>query len=69
MSTRDNEINRDIDTAEGHIRHPFGEEGEKAGNAGDRTTIRRPEDALDDEAEGHIVRYVDDAGDAGIRLS
>ena len=69
MSTRDNEINRDIDTAEGHIRHPFGEEGEKAGDAGVRTTIRRHDDALDDEAEGHAVRFVEDAGDAGIRFS
>jgi hypothetical protein len=59
MSTKDNEVNRNIDTetAEGHrVRDKvmFGE----AEDAGKRASIRHS-DALDDEAEGHrtIKRY------------
>jgi hypothetical protein len=66
MSAQNNEINRDIDTAEAHIRRTFVEEAEDAGK---RLAIRHPE-ALDDEAEGHIRRsFVEEAEDAGKRLS
>jgi hypothetical protein len=55
MSTKDNEVNRNIDTetAEGHRVHDkvmFGE-AEDAG----KTALIRHGDALDDEAEGHRV--------------
>jgi hypothetical protein len=63
MSTKDNEINRDIDTAEGHIRRLVVEEAEDAGK---RTSSIQHEDGLDDEAEGHVVRFVGDAEDPGI---
>ena len=65
MSTKDNEINRDIDTAEGHLRRLVVEEAEDAGK---RTSSIRHHDALDDEAEGHVVRFVGDAEDPGVRL-
>ncbi len=58
MSTKDNEVNRNIDTdtAEGHrVRDKvmFGE----AEDAGKKASIK-PSDGLDDEAEGHRVpRY------------
>jgi len=65
MSAKDNEINRDIDTAEGHVvRHS---QFEPAEDAGVRNSIRHL-DALDDEAEGHVVRMVGDAEDPGLRL-
>jgi hypothetical protein len=56
MSTKDNEINRNIDTetAEGHRVHDkvmFGE----AQDAGRKAAIRQSGDALDDEADGHRV--------------
>ena len=55
MSTRDNEVNRAIDTetAEGHRVHDKVMLGE-ADDAGKRSLIRHG-DALDDEAEGHRV--------------
>jgi hypothetical protein len=63
MSAQDNEINRDIDTAEGHVvRFSAVEEAEDAGL---RSLVRHG-DALDDEAEGHVVRFVGDAEDPGI---
>ena len=54
MSTKDDEVNRNIDTdtAEGHrARTTFGEADDARKNA----TVR-PSDGLDDEAEGHRVR-------------
>ncbi len=51
MSTKDNAVNRNIDTdtAEGHrARVSFGE----AEDAGKRAAVK-PSDGLDDEAEGH----------------
>ena len=66
MSTKDNEINRDIDTAEGHLRRLVVEEAEDAGK---RTSSIQHLDALDDEAEGHAVRFVGDAEDPGVRIS
>ena len=49
---RDNEVNSNIDTetAEGHKRVAFLEE---SGDAGKKAAVR-PDDGLDDEAEGHI---------------
>ena len=65
MSTKDNEINRDIDTAEGHARRLVVEEAEDAGK---RTSSIQHQDALDDEAEGHgRVRAVGDAEDTIVR--
>ena len=54
MSTKDNEVNRNIDTetAEGHRARIALEETEDAGK---RAAIR-PSDGLDDEAEGHVRR-------------
>ena len=63
MSTQDNEINRNIDTAEGHLRMAVVEEAE---DAGVRNSIRHS-DALDDEAEGHVVRFIEEADDTGLR--
>ena len=54
MSTKDNEVNRNIDTetAEGHRIRLSLEETEDAGK---RAAIR-PSGGLDDEAEGHARR-------------
>lgn len=54
MSTKDNEVNRNIDTdtAEGHRAKLNLEETEDAG----RRAAVRPTDGLDDEAEGHRIR-------------
>ncbi len=54
MSTKDNEVNRNIDTetAEGH-RIKLGLE--ESQDAGRKAAIRQSGDALDDEAEGHRV--------------
>jgi hypothetical protein len=61
MSAQNNEINRDIDTAEGHVRSGL----EEAEEAGERVAIRH-DDALDDEAEGHVrAPFLEDAEDAG----
>jgi len=71
MSTKDNEINRDIDTAEGHIvKYSTVEEGAAVEEAEGHLIVRsageqaknagarkvyRQQDGLDDEAEGHRV--------------
>lgn len=54
MSTKDNEVNRNIDTetAEGHRVHLNLEEVEDAR----RHASVRPSEGLDDEAEGHRIR-------------
>jgi hypothetical protein len=54
MSTKDNEVNRNIDTetAEGHARRSIEETLED----GKRASVRRGADGLDDEAEGHARR-------------
>ena len=54
MSTKDNEVNRNIDTdtAEGHRAKLNLEETEDARK---HATVR-PSEGLDDEAEGHRIR-------------
>jgi hypothetical protein len=54
VSTKGNEVNRNIDTetAEGHVGRRSIEETLEDGK---RASVRRPGDGLDDEAEGHRV--------------
>ncbi len=62
MSTKDTEVNRNIDgeTAEGHARMQLDEAERRAAK---RSEKRAP--ALDDEAEGHVrVREVGEADEA-----
>jgi hypothetical protein len=55
MSTKDNEVNRNIDTdtAEGHMARRSIEETLEEGK---RAAVRGRGDGLDDEAEGHRMR-------------
>jgi hypothetical protein len=55
MSTKDNEVNRNIDTetAEGHAARRSIEEKLEEGK---RAAVRGRGDGLDDEAEGHRAR-------------
>lgn len=55
MSTKDSEVNRNIDTdtAEGHVARRSIEETLEDGK---RASVRRGADGLDDEAEGHRMR-------------
>jgi hypothetical protein len=59
MTAHDSEINRDIDTAEGHVYF----DGETIADDGVYAAVHDL-DALDDVAEGHLVRFVGDAEDA-----
>jgi hypothetical protein len=56
MSTKDNEVNRNIDTetAEGHVHRRSIEETLEEGKR--HASVRRRGDGLDDEAEGHKMR-------------